>query len=128
VEVAGRPLGVAVLVALLVLSAAGSLLQWIPVVLLGGGVASLSQPTIWLGLAAALGGFAAAYGLWLGQRWARVPFLVCVLAELALGLSVPIALLLLAWATLSVRVVVASAIALELAVAALLVRYVWRHT
>ena len=37
----------------------------------------------WLELGSAVSGLTAAYGLWQRRRWARVPFLVCVLLGIA---------------------------------------------
>jgi hypothetical protein len=81
----------------------------------------------WVEVLSAVSGFAAAYGLWRGRRWARIPFLVATL-------------LLVATITLITMFGVGEVgghrgwvmgvvfMALVVAAAAGLIRYVWRST
>jgi hypothetical protein len=81
----------------------------------------------WVELLSAVSGLTAAYGLWKGRRWARFPFLV--VAVLVVGTTALITMFGVGeaggrggWAAGAVF------IALVAAVAAALIRYVWRST
>lgn len=82
---------------------------------------------VWVALLSAVSMLAAAYGLWAGRRWARIPFLVAVLLGIAsIGLVTMFGAGTIGgqrgWA-MGVVIMV-----LVIAVAAALLRYVWRST
>ena len=81
----------------------------------------------WVELLSAVSGFAAAYGLWRGRRWARIPFLVAALLLVAtIGLITMFGVGEVGGQRGWVMGVVF--MALVVAAAAGLIRYVWRST
>jgi hypothetical protein len=85
-----------------------------------------SMAFAWVELLSAVSGLAAGYGLWRGRRWARIPFLVAAL--LVVGTVGMITLFGVGeggggW----VWMVAAGFMALVTAVAAVLIRHVWRY-
>jgi hypothetical protein len=86
-----------------------------------------SMSFTWISLTASVTGFAAAYGLWYGRRWARIPFVASALIVVAtVGFITMFAIGEVGgpsgWVTGVVLVVI------TIIVAAVLVRYVWRST
>jgi hypothetical protein len=86
-----------------------------------------SMSLAWVEVLSAVSGFAAAYGLWRGRRWARIPFLVAALLLVAtIGLITMFGVGEVGgqrgW------VMGGMFMALVVAAAAGLIRYVWRST
>jgi hypothetical protein len=126
-----RPAGVVVLSAFLFLTGLGSLCgvvqlfpQWL-------GAARqhhyASSSYVWVELVAAGSALSAGFGLWRGQWWARIPFIisVCVsvgsmafIAAFGLGDQGTVR----GWSLVGIVTLVV------LLIAGLLIRYVWRHT
>lgn len=86
-----------------------------------------SMSFAWVQLLSGVSGLAAAYGLWQGRRWARFPFLVAVVLVIAtIGLITMFGVGDVGGPRAWVPGVVF--MALTVAVAAGLIRYVWRST
>jgi len=126
-----RPRGVAILAALLALWALGALSGFtvlFPVWLAAARQHHyLSGSLAWVQLLTALSAFGAAYGLWHGRRWARMP--AALLVASALGTSILAAAFgsgeagtREAWLTVGVLFVIL------LSLSSWLLRYVWRNT
>jgi len=126
-----RPTGVIILAVMLLLEAVESL--WGFVALLPYWLASAQQHRYasgayaWVELITGLSALGAAYGLWRGRRWARIPFLILV--AVAMGTFVLIAAFGIGeGGTRGPRLLVGLLLLIMLALALWLTRYVWRHT
>jgi len=126
-----RPIGIKVLVicmALYGLMSFGGVVQLFPLWLDAASHHRYGNMSfVWVEFVSALSALAAAHGLWHRRRWARVPTLVVLVLALATaclisGFGVG------GVSSLRARFVVAALLLLGFALAALLFKYVWRHT